>query len=130
MHRIETKFTKSSGAGGQNVNKVNSKVEMRFRVDDAEWIPGDARERLAILYRSRINKDGFLVIESQRHRGQHQNRTDCEGKLRQMIQEALVVPKVRNMRVGPTKQTKAKNRHDKRKRSQVKSARRVDKRDF
>ena len=130
MHLIETQFTKSSGAGGQNVNKVNSKVEMRFKVADASWIPSEARTRLAETQKNRLNRDGYLVVESQRHRSQHQNRTDCEAKLRRIVEEALVPPKERNMWVGLGEKTKARYRDDKRKRTKVKANRKVNKRDL
>ena len=88
LDRIATSFLRSSGPGGQNVNKVNTRVEMRFVVDDADWIPADVRGRLHTLQRSRINKTGELVVDSQKHRTQRQNRTDCEAKLRAMLAEA------------------------------------------
>ena len=130
LDRIATSFLRSSGPGGQNVNKVNTRVEMRFVVDDADWIPADVRGRLHTLQRSRINKTGELVVDSQKHRTQRQNRTDCEAKLRAMLAEALIPPKKRKQRKGLSAHTKANRRDQKRKRSQVKSNRRVDKRDM
>ncbi|CAN0072631.1 unnamed protein product, partial [Discosporangium mesarthrocarpum] len=66
--RLDISFTRSSGAGGQNVNKVNTKVAIRFSIADADWLAPDIRERLAKQQASRVNKNGELVIVCQEHR--------------------------------------------------------------
>ncbi len=68
MERLEMHFSRSSGPGGQNVNKVNTKAEIRFVVREAEWIPEQVRARLLELHANRVNVDGELVITCQEHR--------------------------------------------------------------
>ncbi|XP_064600418.1 large ribosomal subunit protein mL62-like [Liolophura sinensis] len=85
VDKIAISYTKSSGPGGQNVNKVNSKVEVRFHVDSADWIPAWIRERLLHEQRSRINKDGVLIVTSEKTRKQMLNQADCMDKIRTMI---------------------------------------------
>lgn len=68
LDAINLSFTRSSGAGGQNVNKVNTKVEIRFHVDSASWIPADWKDRLKQQQGNKINKEGELVVSSQEHR--------------------------------------------------------------
>jgi hypothetical protein len=66
---LEISFSRSSGPGGQNVNKVNTKAEMRFHVRSAEWVgPIEVRERLLSQQATKITKDGYLVVSSQEHR--------------------------------------------------------------
>ena len=66
--KIEVNFCRSSGPGGQNVNKVNTKAEIRFKVSEADWMPADVRGRLTEYQSNKISKDGYLVINSQEHR--------------------------------------------------------------
>ena len=122
--RLEFQFVRSSGAGGQNVNKVNTKVEIRFAVMEAEWLPLEVRQRLQAQQANRINKDGILSISSQENRTQIQNRKAVVSKLQSMILEAYPRPKERKQRKGPSKAQKEQNKEFKRKRSQLKASRR------
>jgi len=109
--------------GGQNVNKVNTKAELRFRVADADWLPEDVRLRLAAAERSRVNREGEFIVASERHRTQHANLLDAIAKLQAMVDDAAVPPKERRMRTGLAESTKRERVRVKRHRSEVKSRR-------
>ena len=66
--KLEMSFVRSSGSGGQNVNKLSTKVEIRFDVNNADWIPGEVRDRLKTQQSNRISKDGILTLTSQEYR--------------------------------------------------------------
>lgn len=105
------------------MNKVSTKVELRFVVEDADWLPIDVRTRLSRHQSSRVNKDGELVVTSQEFRTQSQNRSMAVKKLKQMVEEAWSPPKERNMRTGISKTGKAIRRADKEFRAKVKANR-------
>ena len=65
LNKLDLSFSRSSGPGGQNVNKVNTKADIRFKIDSADWIPDDVKQRLHELYGSYINKEGYLILVSQ-----------------------------------------------------------------
>uniref|UniRef100_A0ABI8AKK5 Large ribosomal subunit protein mL62 n=1 Tax=Felis catus TaxID=9685 RepID=A0ABI8AKK5_FELCA len=87
-HRLTISYCRSSGPGGQNVNKVNSKAEVRFHLATAEWIPEPARQKMAITHKNKINKSGELILTSECSRYQFRNLADCLQKIRDMIAEA------------------------------------------
>lgn len=125
--QLEISFVRSSGSGGQNVNKVNTKVDVKFHVQSCTWIPKEVKERLSIQQSSRMNKDGYLSWSCQEYRTQGQNRKEAISKLQQWILQAWVRPKVRKVRKGISKAAKERNKEFKKKRSEVKSNRkRVD----
>ncbi len=66
--KLQVHFSRSSGAGGQNVNKVNTKAEIRFVIESADWLPAEVRKRLASMNRSNVTKAGEFFVISQRHR--------------------------------------------------------------
>lgn len=123
LDKIEFSYARSSGPGGQNVNKVNTKAEMRFHVMDADWLPIEVRKRLADYQVNKINNKGELVVTSQESRTQSQNREDCILKLQTMIAEAYVEPKERAMWEGLSQQGKTERKQEKRKRGDVKASR-------
>jgi len=123
--KLDITFVRASGSGGQNVNKVNTKVNIRFHVMDAYWIgPYEVRERLTSRNRNRINKEGYLNIISQEHRTQTQNRKTALSKIKELILEAYPRPKVRNLRTGISKSGKKRNTENKRRKSETKANRR------
>jgi len=95
-------FTRSSGPGGQNVNKVSSKVEMRVDLARIEGLRDDARARLQALTASRLDAEGRLLVTSQLTRDQHRNLEDARAKIRDLVLRALVAPKRRR----PTRATR------------------------
>ncbi len=122
--RLEFSYSRSSGPGGQNVNKLNTRVELRFHVESADWIPTAMRGRFLEQQRHRVNKAGELVLSSQEHRTQLKNREDVLGKLEEALAQAAIVPKVRNMRKGLTEWEKENRLREKKRRSETKSTRR------
>jgi ribosome-associated protein len=112
-------FVRSSGPGGQNVNKVASKAVLRWDLAGSTNVPEPVKARLRTLQRRRVTSEGELIVTSQRWRDQERNRQDCLDKLREMLLEATHVPRPRK----PTKTTRgAKERRlaNKRRRSAVK----------
>lgn len=85
-------FSRSSGPGGQNVNKVNSKVELRFPLNSNNFLPPQVVELLREKHSLRINKRNEFCVNSDRYRTQHSNLQDCLDKVYEMIMQSTVVP--------------------------------------
>ena len=96
-------FARSSGPGGQNVNKLNTKALLHWPVMSSQSLPEAVRRRLLARYGRRVNSEGDLLIVSQRFRDAGRNVADCLEKLRAMLAEVAVPPKRRR----PTKPTRA-----------------------
>lgn len=125
---VDITFVRSSGAGGQNVNKVSTKVEVRLHVPTSGgWIPSEVIHRLLDQQANRISKEGILTVTSQEYRTQGQNKKDALDKLKVLILEAWPRPKIRKQRTGVSVRTKERNKELKRQRSATKQNRkRVD----
>src|SRR6476661_2361304 len=116
-------FARSSGPGGQNVNKVASKAILHFDVLRSPSLPPDVRERFLARYGSRVTNAGEVVIHSEEFRDQPQNIQACYNKLRDMIVPVLKPPKKRRP-TKPTRGSKVRRLKEKKSRSQVKEGRR------
>jgi len=119
---LEESFVRSSGPGGQNVNKVSSAVQLRFDVRRSPGLPNDVAIRLMKLAGSRLTKDGVIVIVAQEHRDQSRNRAEARERLFDMIRKAAVRPAVRRETKVPKSQKK-KRVEGKKRRSEVKANR-------
>jgi ribosome-associated protein len=117
-------FVRTSGPGGQNVNKVATAVQLRFDVRGSPSLPEAVRQRLLKLAASRITNEGVLVIEAQRFRSQEQNRADARQRLAALIRQATVAPKTRRA-TKPSRAAKEKRLESKRRRSETKQLRRT-----
>jgi ribosome-associated protein len=119
---LEESFVRSSGPGGQNVNKVSSAVQLRFDVRRSPALPNDVAIRLMKLAGSRLTKDGVIVILAQSYRDQTRNRADARERLFDLIRAAAVKPTVRRATKVP-KAAKKKRLEGKKHRSVVKNMR-------
>uniref|UniRef100_A0A672I1U7 Large ribosomal subunit protein mL62 n=1 Tax=Salarias fasciatus TaxID=181472 RepID=A0A672I1U7_SALFA len=90
--RLTVSYSRSGGPGGQHVNKVNTKAEVRFHVRTADWLPEDVRLKILEKNKNRINKAGELLVTSELSRSQQRNLTDCVEKISAIITEASEKP--------------------------------------
>ena len=100
---LEWTAVRASGPGGQNVNKVSSKIELSFDFETSVALEDDGKARLRAITKNQLDAEGRVFIKSEKTRDQMKNLTDARAKLKALILKALVVPKARK----PTKPTRA-----------------------
>ena len=120
-NELQFSFARSSGPGGQNVNKVATAVQLRFDVNRSS-LPLEVKDSLRHLAAKRITTDGELLIEAKRYRTQEQNREDALKRFIDLLQRAFEKPKTRR-KTKPTRESKERRLQKKKQRSEIKRAR-------
>jgi ribosome-associated protein len=111
---LEFSYARSSGPGGQNVNKVNSKAVLHWYPGRSGGLPADVRQRFLEQNQSRLTAEGAIVITSDRHRDQGRNREDCLEKLAEMLRKVATPPRKRK-KTKATYSSQVKRKDTKRK---------------
>jgi ribosome-associated protein len=119
---LEWKFIRSSGPGGQNVNKVSSAAQLKFLLPQNSSLPVNVRNRLRRLAGQKLIDDGSILFKSMSERSQEGNRRAALGRLEALIRAALVEPKIRR-KTRPTKASKERRIDSKKRRGATKSGR-------
>lgn len=119
---LEWKFIRSSGPGGQNVNKVSSAVQLRFLLPQNISLPVAVRNRLRRLAGQKLLLDGTILLSARSERSQEQNRRDALERLEGLIRAAMVVPKIRK-KTRPTLASKERRIDSKKRRGSTKQGR-------
>lgn len=123
---VDFEYYRSSGPGGQNVNKVSTAVRLRFHVSQSCLLPPEVKTRLIRLAGSRVTDQGILLIEAQRFRTQELNRADALERLLHLIARAFVRPR-RRIATRPTTGSEQRRLESKKHRSRVKLGRKLRK---
>lgn len=120
---LEFKFVRSSGPGGQNVNKVSTKVELRLKLATTPALTVAQKRRLARAYPAHVTQSGDFILSSDRHRSQTRNLSDVQDRLADMLETIRHPPKPR-VATKPSKASKRRRLDQKRRQGELKRSRR------
>ena len=125
LSELQFSASRSSGAGGQHVNKVSSRIELRFNVIQSQGLSNDQRQRVLQKLAGRINAEGELVLHVQEHRSQVRNKQLAIDKFFELLQQALHRPKKRKA-TAPTRASRLKRLESKKIQAEKKQRRRKE----
>jgi ribosome-associated protein len=122
IQESDYKAVRSSGAGGQNVNKVSSKVELHFRLEETQGLSEEEKQRALKKLSSRLTNSGELILQCDESRSQHKNKEIVTQRFLELVKQAIVKPKIRKKTKTP-KAAKLKRLREKKKLSEKKATR-------
>ena len=94
VEKLEVLYSKSSGPGGQNVNKLKTRVQIRFDIHSADWLPEEVKQAILAKYKNKFTKEGILMLDSQSTRSRISNERDVLNKLQTIIEKSFTKPGV------------------------------------
>ena len=121
-NEIAEQFSRSGGSGGQNVNKLSTKAEVRWNIDASKAFNDEEKEKIKQVLGNRINKEGELIITSQEERSQLQNRERAIERLNNLVSDALI-PEKERVATKPTRSSKERRLETKKHRGKTKKMR-------
>ncbi len=124
LAELRFKFNRSSGPGGQNVNKLNTRAELQYNFAQSAVLSALQRQRIAEKLSARLNSEGLLIVNSERFRTQGGNREDCLDKLSALLAEAIKPPPPKRRKTTPGRAARARRLDGKKRRSERKKSRR------
>ena len=124
LAELRFKFNRSSGPGGQNVNKLNTRAELQYNFAQSEVLSALQRQRIAKKLSARLNSEGLLIVNSERFRTQGRNREDCLDKLSALLAEAIKPPPPKRRKTKPGRAARVRRLDGKKRHSEKKKSRR------